>query len=218
MAKSPHFERASRSHSSMSLNLISVDRSSIALSVLLCGAIVADSGQLPRLLRARRERPRDRRAAECSQQFPPSDGDCHTPLPCEVRKGNDTTPRARCPNCVAPGAGGNRQLGGNPSNGSTGIPTLTQSSAGEARMTPRQQFAGGQGMPRPHKERAPHASLHTPELRHGGQGADCGHNCRWHAPPRKPRRVFGKPIETAPKFFEKRPLDILNPKTPCKPL
>ena len=37
-----------------------------------------------RLLRARHARPR-RRAAECSQQFPPSDGDCHTPLPCEVR-------------------------------------------------------------------------------------------------------------------------------------
>src|SRR5262249_50841228 len=34
------------------------------------------------------------RAAECSQQFPPSDGDCHTPLPCEVRKWNDTTSRA----------------------------------------------------------------------------------------------------------------------------
>src|SRR5262249_22724513 len=33
-------------------------------------------------------------AAECGQQFPPSDGDCHTPLPCEVRKGNHTTPRA----------------------------------------------------------------------------------------------------------------------------
>ena len=64
MAKSPHFERASRSHSSMSLNLISVDRSSIALSVLLCGAIVADSGQRPRLLRARRERPSGRRAAQ----------------------------------------------------------------------------------------------------------------------------------------------------------
>src|SRR5215467_5666511 len=32
------------------------------------------------------------RAAECGQQFPSSDGDCHTPLPCEVRKGNDTTP------------------------------------------------------------------------------------------------------------------------------
>src|SRR5262249_28390931 len=32
--------------------------------------------------------------AECDQQFPPSDGDCHTPLPCEVRKWNDTTPRA----------------------------------------------------------------------------------------------------------------------------
>jgi hypothetical protein len=37
-------------------------------------------------LRPRRERPR-RRAAECDQQFPPSDGDCHTPLPREVRKG-----------------------------------------------------------------------------------------------------------------------------------
>jgi len=34
----------------------------------------------------RRERPRHRSAAECSQQIPPSDGDCHTPLPCEVRK------------------------------------------------------------------------------------------------------------------------------------
>src|SRR5215468_4126478 len=49
------------------------------------------------LLRARRDRPRDRRAAECGQQFPPSDGDCHTPLPCEVRGGKDTTPRACCP-------------------------------------------------------------------------------------------------------------------------
>src|SRR5215470_17403279 len=46
------------------------------------------------LLRARRERPRNRCAAERGQQFPPSDGDCHTPLPCEVRKWNDTTPRA----------------------------------------------------------------------------------------------------------------------------
>src|SRR5262249_17902636 len=45
-------------------------------------------------LRARRERPRRRRAAECGQQFPPSDGDCHAPLPCEVRKWNDTTPLA----------------------------------------------------------------------------------------------------------------------------
>src|SRR5215472_19083802 len=34
-------------------------------------------------LAARRDPPR-RRAAECSQQFPPSDGDCHTPLLCEV--------------------------------------------------------------------------------------------------------------------------------------
>src|SRR5215475_5158164 len=47
-----------------------------------------------RLLPPRRERPRRRRAAECDQQFPTSDGDCHTPLPREVRKGNDTTPRA----------------------------------------------------------------------------------------------------------------------------
>src|SRR6516225_9950495 len=35
-----------------------------------------------------------RRAAECDQQFPPPDGDCHTPLPCEARKRNDSTPRA----------------------------------------------------------------------------------------------------------------------------
>ena len=35
------------------------------------------------LLRPRRERPRGRRAAECGQHFPPSDGDCHAPLPCE---------------------------------------------------------------------------------------------------------------------------------------
>ena len=41
----------------------------------------------------RRQRPRRRRAAERGQQFPPSDGDCHTPLPSEVRKWNDTTPR-----------------------------------------------------------------------------------------------------------------------------
>src|SRR5262249_6163385 len=46
------------------------------------------------LLRPRRERPRRRRAAECSQQFPSSGGDCHTPLPCEVRKTNNTTPPA----------------------------------------------------------------------------------------------------------------------------
>src|SRR5215831_2168618 len=49
--------------------------------------------QLARLLCARREWPRGS-GAECDQQFPPFDGDCHTPLPCEVRKGNDTTSRA----------------------------------------------------------------------------------------------------------------------------
>ena len=63
-----------------------------------------------RLLRVRRERPR-RRTAESSQQFPPSDGDRHTPLPCEVRKGNDTTLRACCPNGAAPADGAHaRQL------------------------------------------------------------------------------------------------------------
>src|SRR5262249_1722551 len=45
------------------------------------------------LLRPGRERPRGGRAAERGQQFPSSDGDCHTRLPCEVRKENDTTPR-----------------------------------------------------------------------------------------------------------------------------
>jgi hypothetical protein len=48
------------------------------------------------LLPARRKWPR-RHTAECSQQIPPSDGDCHTPLPREVRKEKDTTQRACCP-------------------------------------------------------------------------------------------------------------------------
>src|SRR5262249_23394931 len=39
--------------------------------------------------------------AECGQQFPPSYGDCHTPLPREVRKEKNTTPRACCPNSAA---------------------------------------------------------------------------------------------------------------------
>src|SRR5262249_61137949 len=59
------------------------------------GPLVKEAeGRPRRLLRACPERPRSRRVAECDQQFPPSDGDCHTPLPCEVRRGNDTTPRA----------------------------------------------------------------------------------------------------------------------------
>jgi hypothetical protein len=49
-----------------------------------------------RPLRLHRERPRGRSAAECGQQIPSSDGDCDTPLPREVRRGNDT-PRACCP-------------------------------------------------------------------------------------------------------------------------
>jgi hypothetical protein len=39
-------------------------------------------------------RPRNRRTAESGYQFPPSDSDCHTPLPCEVRKADNTTPPA----------------------------------------------------------------------------------------------------------------------------
>jgi hypothetical protein len=35
-----------------------------------------------------------RQHAERDQQLPPSDGDCHTPLPCEVRNKKNTTPRA----------------------------------------------------------------------------------------------------------------------------
>ena len=54
----------------------------------------ADASHALALLRARRERPRGSRAAECSQQFPPSDGDCHAPSRAMVRKCNDTTPRA----------------------------------------------------------------------------------------------------------------------------
>src|SRR5262249_32189935 len=63
------------------------------------------------LLRARRERPRRRSAAECSQQFPPSDGDCHTPLicgstsPASAHNEESDTPRRRTPlrigNCAA---------------------------------------------------------------------------------------------------------------------
>src|SRR5262245_225511 len=56
----------------------------------ILGHMVGEFGATDALLRARRERP-SRRAAECDQQFSPSDGDCHTPLPCEVRKG--TLPR-----------------------------------------------------------------------------------------------------------------------------
>jgi hypothetical protein len=66
-------------------------------------------------------RPRGRRAAEYGQQFPPSGGDCHTPLPCEARKRNDTTPRARCPNLRGP----RRGRGGTPSTGLNGSPTRT---------------------------------------------------------------------------------------------
>src|SRR5215468_9897223 len=66
---------------------------------------VPDTRRLAAVLRVRRERPRHRYAAECGQQLPPSDGDCHTPLPCEARKGEDTTPRVCCPNSAASGAG-----------------------------------------------------------------------------------------------------------------
>src|SRR5262249_39567448 len=60
-------------------------------------AAVKESYHRHRRLRPHRERPRCRRTAECGQQFPPSDGDCHAPLPCEVHRGKDTTPPACCP-------------------------------------------------------------------------------------------------------------------------
>src|SRR5262249_44191152 len=85
-------------------NIAAVDETGFAEALTKCrgemgacigGAVMEKANYWRRrLLRARRERPRRRRAAECSQQFPPSDGDCHTPLPREVRKGKDTTPRA----------------------------------------------------------------------------------------------------------------------------
>src|SRR5215831_16147220 len=50
-------------------------------------------GSLPACCARAASGPGGRCAAERGQQFPPSDGDCHAPLPCEVR-GNDTTPRA----------------------------------------------------------------------------------------------------------------------------
>src|SRR5262249_17690430 len=51
--------------------------------------------------RTRRERP-GRRAAKCGQQFPPSDGDCHTHSRAKVRKENDTTTRGAVPNSRSP--------------------------------------------------------------------------------------------------------------------
>src|SRR5262249_17182541 len=50
----------------------------------------ADAAHPVWLLRAPRERPRSGCAAQCEYEFSPSDGDCHAPLPCEVRKRNDT--------------------------------------------------------------------------------------------------------------------------------
>src|SRR5262249_39269206 len=81
----------------LSLNIAELAQSLTKLPPKLFRADIANNqcadGRHLRLLRSRRERPRSR-AAERDQQFPPSDGDCHTPLPCEVRKGNDTTTRA----------------------------------------------------------------------------------------------------------------------------
>src|SRR6516164_8310620 len=56
-------------------------------------------------LRTRRERPRGR-AAECGQQLPPSDGDCHTPLPrARCVNGRISRHERAVPNSAAPGAG-----------------------------------------------------------------------------------------------------------------
>ena len=60
--------------------------------IALRGANQSADQSLPSLLPARRERTRCR-AAQRGQQFPPSDDDCHTPLPCEVRMRKGTIPR-----------------------------------------------------------------------------------------------------------------------------
>src|SRR5215831_9373567 len=58
------------------------------------------------LLRSCRERPRRDRPAECDQQFPPSDGDCHTPSRARCVKG--TIP---CHERAVPGARAQRTPG-----------------------------------------------------------------------------------------------------------
>ena len=45
------------------------------------GGQESDGRQFARLLRARRERPRRRRAAQCEYEFSPSDVDCHATPP-----------------------------------------------------------------------------------------------------------------------------------------
>src|SRR5262245_55365106 len=95
---------------------LAADKACFLQTLAECGHPLRHSSECPvaqeadgrhrRLLRARRERPRRRPAAECSQQFPPSDGDCRTPLPCEVRRRKDSTAPACCPNSAAPGASG----------------------------------------------------------------------------------------------------------------
>src|SRR6516165_4848973 len=67
-----------------------VEQREMMRRVAWTGMQAADAINPPGFLRPRRERPR-RRAAECGQQLPPCDGDCHTPLPREVREG--TVPR-----------------------------------------------------------------------------------------------------------------------------
>src|SRR5262249_2469183 len=51
-----------------------------------CRAVEKPNHRHWRLLRTGRKRPRGR-TAECGQQFPPSDGGCHTPPPPAVRRG-----------------------------------------------------------------------------------------------------------------------------------
>ena len=58
-----------------------------------------------RLLRARRERPRCSRAAECGQQFPPSDGDVIRPSRARCVKATIPRQERAVLTAVAPGAG-----------------------------------------------------------------------------------------------------------------
>src|SRR5262249_55720287 len=87
--------RASERHSVHSskdaIGTSRAERSDASLSFHIGRSRADEHADVPHalgLLCTRRPRPP---RAECGQQFPPSDGDCHTPLPCEVRKGSCTS-------------------------------------------------------------------------------------------------------------------------------
>ena len=88
------------------------------------------------LLRVRRERP-GCRAAECSQQFPPSDSDCHTPLPREGAFAK--IPRHE--RAVLTGRPSARVGGGTPGTGLNGSPPTLRLAFKSCLLCPRQLLA-----------------------------------------------------------------------------